>query len=117
DHAQAAPEHEEVEAEEERRADEPSLLGEAREDEVGLALREEAEVDLRCAVEAASQGLAGAHRRDRLLDVVPRRDRTRRRMGEAGQALLLVTLEDADTCRRARPEDAHGDEHDGAAED
>jgi len=53
--AQAAPEHQQIEAEQERRPDEPPLLREAREGEVGLALGEEAEGNLRRPVGAAAR--------------------------------------------------------------
>ena len=50
DHAQAAPDDEQVEAEQERRAEEAALLGERGEDEVGVVLGEVVEPRLRRAL-------------------------------------------------------------------
>src|SRR3954470_20134364 len=69
DDAQRSPEHEEIEREEQRRADEAALLCEAGEDEVGLALGQEAEVHLRRVTDAAPLHLPGADGGDRLLEV------------------------------------------------
>ena len=70
----AAPEHEQVEREQERRADEAALLAERREHEVGAVLGQELQPRLRRVVDAAALHLAGADRDDRLLEVVARVD-------------------------------------------
>ena len=59
----AAPEHEQVEAEQDRRADEAALLGERGEREVGRVLGQVVEPRLRRVVDAAAPDAAGADRR------------------------------------------------------
>ena len=111
DNAQASPEHEQIEREQQRGADEAALLAERREDEVGVVLRQEVEPRLRPAEYAASLHLARADGGDRLLEVVAAGCRgARRRMREAGQALLLVALEEVDADRRPRPQHADGEQ-------
>ncbi len=67
DHPQAAPDDEEVEEEQDRAADEPALLGERREREVGRVLGEVVEPRLARLDDAASREPARADRGDRLV--------------------------------------------------
>ena len=73
DHAQAAPDDEEVEEQQDRGADEPALLGERREDEVGGMLGQVVEARLARTLDAAAGETAGADRRTRLGHVVRER--------------------------------------------
>ena len=72
DDAQTAPDDEQVEHQQESRAEEAALLGERREHEVGVMLRQEVERRLRRVVDAAAAELAGSDRVLRLRDVVGR---------------------------------------------
>ena len=92
DDLEAAPDDEQVEQEQDRRAEEAALLGERREDEVGRVLGQVVEARLRRAVDAAAVEAAGADRGDRLGDVVGRAARVLVGMREAGQPRLLVRL-------------------------
>ena len=106
DDAQAAPHDEQVEQQQDRGADEPALLRERREDEVGGVLRKVVEARLARALDAAAREAAGADRRSRLGHVVRQPARIAVGVREARQAGGLVRLQHLDARRRQKPEHA-----------
>ena len=104
DDLQASPDDEQIEQQEDRRADEPALLRERGEREVGRVLGQVVEPRLCRLVDAATGEPAGADGRDRLA-LVPRRAlRILVGVEEAGQAVGLVRLQHLDADSRQDPE-------------
>ena len=116
DHAQAAPDDQQVEAEQERRAEEAALLGERREDEVGVVLGQVVEPRLRRTLDAAPVEAARADGRDRLRLVVGGPGRILLEVGEV-EPRRLVGLEHLDADRRQEPDDARREQRDDADEE
>ena len=107
---------EQVEAEQQRRAEEAALLGERGEDEVGVVLGQVVQPRLRRTLDAAPVETARVNRRDRLRLVV----------GGTGRILLeireveprrLVGLEHLDADGGQEPDDARREQRDDADEE
>ena len=104
DDAQASPHDEEIEQQQDRDAEEATLLGERREHEVRRVLGQVVETGLAGVRHTAASEPAGTDCGLRLGDVVRRSARIARRVREARDALRLVRLQHLDTGRRQEPE-------------
>ncbi len=111
DHTQTAPHDEQVQQEQDRGADEPSLLRERGEDEVGGMLGKVVEAGLARALDAATREATGTDCCSRLRHVVRQPARIAVGVREPRQAGGLVRLEHLDARRRQKPQHA-GHEHD-----
>src|SRR5437763_2728748 len=82
--------HDHIEPEQDQAADEPEFLGDHRKDEIGLLLRQKAQMGLRPEQEALAENSPGAERYLRLGDVVPGPERILLRVEKGIEAGLLV---------------------------
>ena len=99
---QAAADEQRVEHQQDQVADQAELLGEHREDEVGVALGDELEVRLGAVQPALAGQAAGAHRDGRLDDVIARAERVLGRVEQREDALALVVVQHAPEREQAR---------------
>ena len=100
-HAQGLARDEEIEREQDRSADEATLLAERREHEVGVVLGQEVQPRLR-RIFGPPPGTAGADGGDRLLEVVPRVERAVGGCVNRSNA-ASGTLQEVDAGRRRPP--------------
>ena len=102
--AAGAPQHDAEQQDDQARADEAQLLTRDGEDEVGLLLGHELAGGLGAVEEALAAEAAGADGDAGLVGVVADARRVERRVGEGGEAVDLVLVEDAELPdRHARP--------------
>src|SRR5450759_3132579 len=104
---QTARDEEAVEREKDRDAHEPPLLGERREDEVGVADGQETEPALGSLLPALAEDAARADRDSGLPDLVARAPRGEVRIEERADPVLLVILQE-----EPRPSDGERRRHD-----